>query len=133
MTAPAPRVAEIIKAVADESGIGIAAIYGPHRYPNYCLPRHRAMWLARTLRPDMSGPQLARAFHRKDHSTIIHGVRRYGDLILVDDAEREISAALLKRLKPKAPARIRLLLERLREAGGLMAAAFRVLMTGEAA
>jgi len=66
-------IRDIIAEVADEFLVFPSDITGHTRRPKFVAPRHKAMWRART-ETNASYLKLARIFKR-DHSTVIHGVR----------------------------------------------------------
>lgn len=72
-----PRVDEIIMSVlADFPGITIEEIKGPRRTRGIVRPRQLAMYEVYRQRPDMSYPQIGRAFGGRDHTTCLHAVRK---------------------------------------------------------
>lgn len=71
---------QIIAATADLCGITPDDILGKSRAQKYALPRQVAMHLTRK-HTDMSYPQIAREFQRKDHGTIIHADRKIAGLV----------------------------------------------------
>lgn len=62
----------IIALVAKEHGLTPAQLLAEDRTPAVSRPRQMAMLLAREL-TGASYPDLAKAFQRKDHNTIMHG------------------------------------------------------------
>ena len=66
-------IRDIIAEVADEFLVFPSDITGHKRRPKFVAPRHKAMWRART-ETNASYLKLARIFKR-DHSTVIHGVK----------------------------------------------------------
>jgi chromosomal replication initiator protein len=70
---PAPTVRNIVRDVAERSGIDVADIYGPGLARKYSRPRNAAMYLAR-IKTGKSYPQIARIFGRH-HTTVIDAVR----------------------------------------------------------
>lgn len=71
------RVADIQRAVAASHGIPVDRLIGPGRARRLVEARNEAIALAYRARPDMSLVQLGRAFKR-DHTTILHSVRKTG-------------------------------------------------------
>lgn len=80
-----PSIADIQRAVASAYSIGRADILGPRRWPHIIRPRQIAMYLAQTL-TTASLPQIGRRFGLRDHTTVLHAVRKIGRLI-AEDAE----------------------------------------------
>lgn len=70
-----PRVGVIQKTVCDEYGVGILDVLSPRRAAHIVRPRQIAMYLAKTLTPH-SYPEIGRRFGNRDHTTIIHAVRK---------------------------------------------------------
>ena len=70
-----PKVSDIIDAVSLVSRVHRRDIVGPYRAEGYLIPRRCVYWIARhyTLQ---SYPQIGAAIGRRDHTTIISGVRR---------------------------------------------------------
>jgi chromosomal replication initiator protein len=78
-SAHAPTVASIMKCVAEFYGTSIEDMTGYRRSRPFVRPRHIAMWLARHL-TTLSLPQIGRAFGGRDHTTVLHGVRKVDKL-----------------------------------------------------
>lgn len=78
-------VRDIIARTAAEFNVPIEAILGNSRAYHVVEARHMAMWRARKERLDMSLPQLGEIF-RRDHTTIIHAVRK------MEQREKEVAA-----------------------------------------
>jgi chromosomal replication initiator protein len=68
-------VEEIQKNVASHFGIKVADIKSPKRLKALVLPRQIAMYLARQL-TNCSYPEIGERFGGKDHSTIIHAIKK---------------------------------------------------------
>jgi chromosomal replication initiator protein len=68
-------VEEIQKNVASHFGIKVADIKSPKRLKALVLPRQIAMYLARQL-TTCSYPEIGERFGGKDHSTIIHAIKK---------------------------------------------------------
>ena len=68
-------VHDIIFAVADDYGISVGDLVSPRRVANLIEPRHIAMYLAKKLTVK-SLPQIGHAIGDRDHTTILHGVRK---------------------------------------------------------
>lgn len=82
--------AERIKAlVAEEYGVTVAQMHGHRRYREVTWARWVAMWLCRELIPDTGLPMSVRSYarigrlFRKDHTAVIHGVKRLHELMSV--------------------------------------------------
>ena len=68
--------ARIIEEVAKMSGLTVGDIKGHIRDRHIVKARHFAMWRCRG-ETDLSLPALGREFGGRDHTTILHGVRRW--------------------------------------------------------
>lgn len=75
-----PPIDDIVQSAARHARILPSEIFGTKRHLNVVDARHAAIRVARALRPELSLNQLGRAF-RRDHSTIIHAIRRANGLI----------------------------------------------------
>jgi len=75
----------IKRAVAAYFGVTWADLEGPRRWKKFVRPRQIAMYLARTLTPH-SLPEIARHFGGRDHTTVLHAVRKIEALRAADPA-----------------------------------------------
>ena len=67
---------DVIQArVAEHYGLTLTELLGPKRARCVARPRQVAMYLAKTL-TERSLPEIGRSFGGRDHTTVIHGVRR---------------------------------------------------------
>ena len=76
-------VEEIIKKVSNHFNIKISDIKSPKRHKAVVLPRQIAMYISRQL-TSCSYPEIGERFGGKDHSTIIHAIRKI-EKIIEDD------------------------------------------------
>jgi chromosomal replication initiator protein len=76
-------VEEIQRKVSDHYNIRLSDMIGPKRLRSYARPRQVAMYLAKTL-TNRSLPEIGRRFGGRDHTTIMHGVRRIEELKAID-------------------------------------------------
>jgi chromosomal replication initiator protein len=74
---------EIQRKVCDHYMIRISDLVGPKRQRNFARPRQMAMYLAKML-TNRSLPEIGRKFGGRDHTTIIHGVRKIEELKTID-------------------------------------------------
>ncbi len=76
-------IEEIQRKVAEHYNIRLSDMIGPKRVRNIARPRQIAMYLAKqlTLR---SLPEIGRRFGGRDHTTIMHGVRKIEELMATD-------------------------------------------------
>ena len=72
-------VEEIQRKVAEHYNIRMSDLVGPKRVRTYARPRQVAMYLAKQL-TSRSLPEIGRRFGGRDHTTVIHGVRRVEEL-----------------------------------------------------
>jgi chromosomal replication initiator protein len=72
-------VEEIQRQVSDYYNIRMSDIIGPKRLRSYARPRQVAMYLCKQL-TSRSLPEIGRRFGGRDHTTIMHGVRRIEEL-----------------------------------------------------
>jgi chromosomal replication initiator protein len=88
-TSPQPRtLAEIQAAACQLFGVSPEELLSPSRAMKVTWPRQVAMYLAREL-TDESLPAIGRHFGRRDHTTVMHAVRRTEQRILADTASRK--------------------------------------------
>ena len=76
-------VEEIQRRVSDYYNIRLSDIIGPKRLRSYARPRQVAMYLCKQL-TSRSLPEIGRRFGGRDHTTIMHGVRRIEELQVTD-------------------------------------------------
>lgn len=72
------RVRDIIEASARAARLPPQALLERFNFRHIARPRARAMYLARTLRPDLSYKAIGRAFAGRDHTTVLHNERAVG-------------------------------------------------------
>lgn len=81
---PAPRkLADILRATCRVFDITMSELTGQQRRRAVSAPRHIAMWLA-TKHTEMSLPQIARHFNKRDHTTVMYARRKIDWLRLSD-------------------------------------------------
>jgi chromosomal replication initiator protein len=76
-------IEEIQRKVAEHYHIRLADLVGPKRLRSFARPRQVAMYLAKTL-TSRSLPDIGRRFGGRDHTTVIHGVRKIEELRVAD-------------------------------------------------
>ncbi|MBU6475013.1 MAG: chromosomal replication initiator protein DnaA, partial [Alphaproteobacteria bacterium] len=81
-------VEDIQKKVAEHYNIRPGDMHSPRRARAVARPRQIAMYLAKVM-TEHSLPEIGRRFGGRDHTTIMHGVRRIEELIAADGALRE--------------------------------------------
>ncbi|QFT58157.1 Chromosomal replication initiator protein DnaA [Sulfitobacter sp. THAF37] len=77
-------VEEIQRKVSEHYNIRLSDMIGPKRLRSYARPRQVAMYLCKQM-TSRSLPEIGRRFGGRDHTTVIHGVRRIEELKLTDD------------------------------------------------
>jgi chromosomal replication initiator protein len=76
-------IEEIQRKVAEHYNIRLADMIGPKRLRTIARPRQVAMYLAKQLTA-RSLPEIGRRFGGRDHTTIMHGVRKIEELMAAD-------------------------------------------------
>ena len=84
-------IEEIQRQVAEHYNMRLSDMIGPKRHRNIARPRQVAMYLAKQL-TSRSLPEIGRRFGGRDHTTVMHAVRRVeelkaSDTQLADDLE----------------------------------------------
>jgi chromosomal replication initiator protein len=91
----------ILVAVSNRFGVTPDLLRGPRRACEIVRPRQIAYLMVPELRPDLSLPAIGRQFGDRDHTTIMHGIKRARELmrddpllcLWVNEAERELRNA----------------------------------------
>jgi chromosomal replication initiator protein len=96
-----PDVEEIQRIVADRLGVTPDDLRSRNRTSAIARARQVAMYLTREL-TDLSLPAIARAFGRRDHTTVIHAIRRVSQRSTEDPALARTLEELTTRLRPPA-------------------------------
>ncbi|MFN4193108.1 MAG: chromosomal replication initiator protein DnaA [Tabrizicola sp.] len=89
-------IEEIQRKVAEHYNVRLSDLIGPKRLRIIARPRQVAMYLAKQLTP-RSLPEIGRRFGGRDHTTIMHGVRKIEELMLTDSQLAD-DLQLLRRL-----------------------------------
>ena len=76
-------IEEIQRRVSEHYNIRLSDLIGPKRTRIYARPRQVAMWLAKQL-TTRSLPEIGRRFGKRDHTTVMHGVRKIDELRATD-------------------------------------------------
>lgn len=76
-------IEEIQRKVAEHYNIRLSDMIGPKRLRTIARPRQIAMYLAKQLTP-RSLPEIGRRFGGRDHTTIMHGVKKIEELMTTD-------------------------------------------------
>ena len=88
-------VEEIQRKVSDHYNIRLSDMIGPKRVRNYARPRQVAMYLCKHM-TSRSLPEIGRRFGGRDHTTVMHGVKRIEEL-KVSDGQIAEDLELLRR------------------------------------
>jgi chromosomal replication initiator protein len=101
---PARRtIREIQLATCEAFGVGLDDLLSPSRAARVTWPRQVAMYLSREL-TDRTLPAIGDAFGGRDHSTVLHAVKRTGQRIASDADAYEIVRSLTERLRTSTAA-----------------------------
>ncbi|MBT0957410.1 chromosomal replication initiator protein DnaA [Alphaproteobacteria bacterium KMM 3653] len=76
-------VEEIQRAVSEHYNMRLSDMIGPKRHRTIARPRQMAMYLAKQL-TSRSLPEIGRRFGGRDHTTVMHAVKRIDELKLAD-------------------------------------------------
>ena len=96
---PLPISIEIIqKVVADKYGISVSDLKGKKRNKNVVIPRQFAMFIAREL-TEYSTTDIGIEFGGRDHTTVMHSVKKMSDSIKVDSGLDSTIQILIKNVK----------------------------------
>ncbi|PJN95678.1 chromosomal replication initiator protein DnaA, partial [Amaricoccus sp. HAR-UPW-R2A-40] len=89
-------IEEILRKVADHYNLRMSDLLSARRARNVARPRQVAMYLAKTL-TSRSLPDIGRRFGGRDHTTVIHAVRKIEELKATDSQIAE-DVELLRRM-----------------------------------
>lgn len=90
-------IKKIQQVVCEEYNISASCLLSQRRLPHYVEARQVAMYLCKQL-TDRSFPEIGRRFGDRDHTTILHGIRKIERLLATDAALRARVDALAARL-----------------------------------
>ena len=71
-----PRLDDLLRLAAEVTDVPVPALKGQRRAGEIAWPRQFAMWLIRECRRDVSYPMIGRAVGGRDHTTVMHALRR---------------------------------------------------------
>ena len=83
--------------VASHFNLNMQELLSPRRSRSLARPRQIAMYLAKQYTTN-SLPDIGRKFANRDHTTVIHAVKKIDELIKKDDEIRQSVAELKKKL-----------------------------------
>lgn len=98
MQGPAIDIATIQKVVAQHFGLKVSDLTSPKREKKLVLPRHIAMYLTKEIM-NLALTEIAENFHRGDHTTIQHAIRKVTALISSDESTRASVKELRRKLE----------------------------------
>jgi chromosomal replication initiation ATPase DnaA len=81
---PAARTRGIIAEVAERHGVTVEALIGERRFVGLVVARHEAMYEIAKQNHGFSYPSIGKVFGGRDHTSVLHGVRRHCKRIGVD-------------------------------------------------
>ena len=87
---------EIMRKTCDYYNVRMSDMMSPKRSRNIARPRQMAMWLSKHL-TQRSYPEIGKRFGNRDHTTVIHAVRKIDELKAQDSQIAE-DAELLRRM-----------------------------------
>lgn len=102
-------IEKIQRLVADARNLSVLYLKSQRRTAQIALARHMAMYLARRLTP-YSFPDIGMCFGKRDHTTVLHAVRRIEADIVTDsnlrrelvDLETRLGSRPKRKLKPRS-------------------------------
>ena len=74
-------VADIVRQTAAKHRLTVAQLLGPCRERKYVRPRQEAMYRVFTECKHVSLPETGRLLGGRDHTTVLHGIRRHCERI----------------------------------------------------
>lgn len=90
------KIDDILRVVTKHFGVNRADLLSSRRNRSIVRPRQIGMYLAKSL-TSRSLPEIGRRFGGRDHTTVLHAIRKIDELIAVDLSIRE-DVEILKRL-----------------------------------
>ena len=90
----------IISTVAEDFGINPEDITSKKRNAELVLPRHIVMYLCRNL-IDVSLINIAKILNKKDHTTIMHGIKRIENDLKSSPELKEKIDIITKKINPQ--------------------------------
>jgi chromosomal replication initiator protein len=96
------KIEDILKVVGRHYNVGKADLLSPRRARNVVMPRQIGMYLAKKL-TNRSLPEIGRRFGGRDHSTVLHAVRKIEDQIKGDDKLAKDVALLIRLIEQGGP------------------------------
>ena len=91
---------DVITLVADDYGLSTADILSAKRKKSFVEPRQTAMYICNKL-TKLSMPEIAESFRRKDHTTVLHAIRKIEKLCGEDKEYKQRVFGLMDKLRGK--------------------------------
>ncbi len=98
MQPPSIDIGTIQKIVAQHFGLKVSDLTSPKREKKLVLPRHIAMYLSKELLGTALA-EIAENFHRGDHTTVQHAIRKVSTLMDSDESTRASVRELRRKLE----------------------------------
>jgi chromosomal replication initiator protein len=89
------KIDDILKVVGRHYNVSKNDLLSPRRARSVVVPRQIGMYLAKKL-TSRSLPEIGRRFGGRDHSTVLHAVRKIDDLVRADEKLAKDVAALIR-------------------------------------
>lgn len=80
---------DIVDRVSRRYAVTVTEIRGKRKHKGIVAARHEAFWLIRHMLHHLSYPQIGKYFGGRDHSTVMHGVKKHQERV-------ELAAAITK-------------------------------------
>ncbi len=91
-------VEEIQKTVADHFKIKVSDMKSGKKFKNIALPRQIAMYITRK-KTSLSYPEIGLRFGGKDHSTVVHAVKKIEKLLKSDEEMKKTVELIIRKLE----------------------------------
>ena len=89
----------VVEVVAEHFGITMDQITSKSRSNDVAKPRQIAMYLCKNM-TDASLETIGKAVGGRDHSTVVHGIKKVGDDISTDTSVERLVATIRKKINP---------------------------------
>ena len=89
----------VVEVVAEHFGITMNQITSKSRSNDVAKPRQIAMYLCKNM-TDASLETIGKAVGGRDHSTVVHGIKKVGDDISTDTSVERLVATIRKKINP---------------------------------
>ncbi len=96
------KIEDIMKIIGRHYNVAKSDLLSPRRARSVVVPRQIGMYLAKKL-TSRSLPEIGRRFGGRDHSTVLHAVRKIDDQIKVDEKLAKEVAMLIRLVEQAGP------------------------------